>query len=151
MGFYLMFKTINLGNERFSLEILQRIKEKNNVSFDIRITNSHIKNLNVILGRNVFKKDTLFVSAKTLWEIMQPIGGKGKHHYHGLSPKDIYNTLTSLKYSKRIYFSYDNRYVILTLAVFEMAKLAIVVQPNCSLKDNATTNVIKIITIYPKS
>lgn len=145
-----MFKTINLGNERSSLEILKRIKEKDKTSFDIRITNSHIKNLNAILGKNVFKKDALFINAETLREIMKPIGGKGKHHFHGLDPFIIFDILSQIKNSQLVIESYDQRYLIITIAELTgNKKYAVIVQPNCYQKELKTNFITRIVTIYP--
>ena len=145
-----MPKDINLGNEKSALEVLTKIQEKKNAAIDIRIINSHILSLNAIIGRRVFKKDALYVSSETLWEIMQPIGGSGKHNHHGLTPKDVFNTLSSIKTSTEIHVSYDDRYLIVTLAtIFDDVNLAVVVTPKGSLKGNWKTIVNRIITIYP--
>ena len=74
----------------------------------------------------------------------------GKHHHHGLRPENIYEALSTMRYSKNISISYDNRYVIVTLAsIKEDLNLAVIVEPGGSLKDNAKANIIRIVTIYP--
>ena len=146
-----MPKDINLGNEKSALEVLTKIQEKKTTAVDIRIINSHIVSLNTIIERRVFKKDALYVSSETLWEIMQPVGGTGKHNHHGLTPQNLFDALSSIKSPKEIYVSYDNRYLIVTLAtIIDGANLVVIVQPNCPLNNNLLANAIKVITIYPK-
>ena len=147
-----MIKYLNLGNEKLVIDSLTNLKENKINSHDIRITNSHITDLNTILGKKIFKKDALYIDSETLWEIMQPIGNKGKHNFHGLTPKNVFDALVTMKCSKEIYVSYDNRYLIVTLAtVFDDINLVVIVTPNGSLKNNSKTVVNRIITIYPKN
>lgn len=83
---------------------------------------------------------------------MQPPGEHKRHHHHGLTPNDIYDALCSIRNPKDVYASYDDRYVIVTLAtIFENSNvyIAIIVTPNASLKNDFAANVIKIITMYP--
>ena len=82
-----MFKIINLGNQESSLKVLTDIKNKQYVPFDVRITNSHITSLNSVIGKRVFRKDTLYIGYDTLWELMQPIGKKNEYQYRLLRPK----------------------------------------------------------------
>ena len=146
-----MLANINLGNKKDSIKILSSMKcEKRPDNYDIRIHNSHITELNTVLGKKVFKKNALYIGSETLWEIMQDVGGKGKHHYHGLSPRDVYNALITLRYSKEIDVSYDDRYLIVTLAtVFDDINIAVIVATNGFLKTNLKKKVNKIVTIYP--
>ena len=145
-----MLNFINLGKEKSAIKNIEQIKNNKKRFQDIRIINSHITRLNKVIGKKVFKKDALYISAETLWEIMQPLGGKGKHNYHNLSPVDIYNALRTLKDSKDISVSYDNRYVIVTLAmVFKGVNIAVIVTTNGFLKGDILNKVTRIITIYP--
>ena len=102
---------------------------------DLKIVNTHIRDLNKVLNRNIFKKDALFIHCESLWEIMQPIGKKEKHNYHGLSPEKIYEALSTMRYSKDIIISYDDRYLILTLAtVFNDVNIAVIITPKGNTK-----------------
>ena len=40
--------------------------------------------LNEKIGFVIFKNNSLYINSHSLWELMQPIGGKGGHHYHEL-------------------------------------------------------------------
>ena len=146
-----MFKIINLGNQESAIQVLTDIKNKQYSPFDVRITNSHITSLNLIIGKKVFRKDTLYVGSDTLWELMQPIGNKGKHNYHGLTPQNIFDALVTMKQSTEIELSYGNRYLIVTLAtIFDDINLIVIVTPEGYLKNETKTIVNRIITIYPK-
>ena len=133
-----------------AIETLETYKEKKSRSDDIRIQNSHITELNKVLNKKVFKKNALFISSQTLWEIMQPIGGKGKHNYHGLTPDKVYDAIATLRFSTDVTLSYDDRYLIVTLAtVFDDINIAIVITPKGTKKNNPENYINKIITIYP--
>ena len=56
-----MLKLINLGNRENTLEILNKIKEKNYVPFDVEIRNSHISTLNKVIGEKIFNNNLLFI------------------------------------------------------------------------------------------
>ena len=143
-------KYINLGNRVEALEFLEDFKNKKYVPFYVRITNSNIKELNKVIGRNVFKKDALYINSLSLWEIMQPVGGRGKHHYHGLTPEDVYNALSRLQYSKEVYTSCEDRYVVITdVVITRDVKLVVILTPNALLYKERIDNVVVIITIYP--
>ena len=145
-----MIKNINLGDKKDSIEKLQAFKnEKMNPRF-IRIINSRIKDLNKVIGRSVFRKDAVYINSLTLYEIMQPMGGKGKHNYHGLTPVEVYNALSRLKYSKNISISYLDRYVVITdVCVKDNVNLVIIITPQSNIPDENLENIVTIITIYP--
>ena len=130
-----MIKYLNLGNEKLTIDSLTELRKRKLNNYDIRITNSHISKLNTILKKKVFKKETLYISSEALWEIMQPVGDKGKHNYHGLTPQNIFDALVTMKQSTEIEVSYDNRYLIVTLAtVFDDINLVVIVTPMGYLK-----------------
>ena len=147
-----MIKTINLGEANESIESLRILKEKKQNSRYIRIINSNIKELNKVIGRKVFKKDALYIHTLTLWEIMQPVGRQGKHHYHGLTPEDVYNALSRLQYSKEVHPSYEDRFIVITdIVVKDDVRLVVIVTPNETLVKEGIDNVVVIITIYPSN
>ena len=145
-----MIKNINLGNKKSAIESLTQLKENKYENLEIRLFNTHITDLNKVLEKKVFKNDVVYANAIMFWEIMQPLGGKGKHHYHSLSPENVYMALSTMRYSKNVKLSYDNRYVIVTLAtIVNGVGIAAIVTPNGHAKRFANRDVVKIITIYP--
>ena len=62
-----MNKTINLANKSLSVSIITKIKNKDYVPFDLKITNSHIMSLNEKIGFVVFRKDSLYINSHSLW------------------------------------------------------------------------------------
>ena len=85
-----------------------------------------------------------------LLEIMQPLGEKGSHHYHNLTPEIVYEALSTMRYSESVTLSYDNRYVIITLAtIADGINIATIVSPSGKTKELGDRNVIRIITMYP--
>ena len=145
-----MIKIINIGEKELAIRAITEIKENDYVPFDVEIRNSHITELNKILGKKVFKNNSLHIGSQTLFEIMRPNGGKGKHHHHGLTPDAIFNALSTLRLSKEVSLSYDNRYLIVTLAtILENVNIAIIITPKGNLKDNQKRYVNRIITMYP--
>ena len=145
-----MNRFLNLANKDACIALLEDIKDNDYVPFYLRITNSHIRDLNKVIGRNVFKKDAVYVNSQSLWEIMQPVGGEGGHHYHGLTPEQVYNALIRLRYSKNVRVSYDNRFVVITDVDYnDEVLLVVVVSPNITVVKEELDNVIIVITIYP--
>lgn len=81
---------------------------------------------------------------------MQPLGGRGKHHYHDLSPENVYEALSTMRYSENVILSYDNRYVIVTLATIANGiSIAAIITPTGRTKELMNKNIVRIITIYP--
>lgn len=145
-----MQKIINLGNKKASLELLKHLSKNKYEAIEIRIKNTHIKELNKLIGKNVFKNDMVYADASMFWEIMQPLGGRGKHNFHNLSPENVYDALSTIRNSTQVTLSYDNRYVIVTLATLECSvNIIAVVTPTGTLRTNVSKKITKIITLYP--
>ena len=143
---------INLGNKESSLSILERIKNNDYVPFDIKITNSHTMNLDALIGKKIFTKDNLYLDSRTLWEIMQPVGGKGRHNYHGLTSEDIYESLSSINEPDLILFNSNNRYSLVTTYISHFGEpVLIIVEVKSGLIKNQNARINKIITMFPKS
>ena len=144
--------SINLGNQESALAILNQIKENDYVPFDVKITNSHITSLNGLSGQKIFRKDTLYINSRTLWEIMQELGGAGSHNYHGLTPNDIFIGLRSLNKPSAVIRVKNNRYAIISVELSHFNEpLMIVIETGAELRGKIHANVNKIVTIYPKS
>ena len=141
---------INIAERESAINQLTTFRDKEYTPFYVRISNSHIKNLNKVIGRTVFRKDALFINSLSLWEIMQSEGEEGTHHYHGLTPEEVYNALARLKDSNEVYTSYQDRYIVITdVIVRNDLKLVIIISPNEALYKENINNVEVIITIYP--
>ena len=142
---------LNLANKDVCIALLEEIRDNDYVPFYLRIANSHIKDLNAVIGRNVFRKDAVYVNSQSLWEIMQPVGGEGGHHYHGLSPDQVYNALSRIRYSQNVIVSYDQKYVVITdVDVSDNACLVVVVKPDGYLIKEDQKDVVIVISVYPK-
>ena len=146
-----MIKRINVRNKDLAKEFLRKIKDNDYVPFDIKVENSHIRDLNKLAGKIVFRKDTLYISSFTLWEIMQAVGSKGKHNYHGLTEDDILMALSSFKNPKYFFITKNYRYAIITTENSHFnIPLFVVIEIGAGTKENAKANIYKIVTIYPK-
>ena len=143
---------INLAEKESTIEVLQKLMEKEYVPFDIEITNSHIKDINNITGYKLFTKKSLYVSSSTLYELMQPLGGKGQHNYHALTPEDVFMALDSIKDPMYVIFVKDKRYAMISVKLSHFhIPLMLIVETEASLITNNNANINKVVTIYPKS
>ena len=110
-----------------------------------------LKNINKICGRKLFDKNSLFVRSSTLWEIMQPVGGKGSHNFHGLKSEDILGALKGAIDPYSVYIARNKRIAVCTLFEnFEHEKLLIVIELHCGLESDRFANINKIVSVYPK-
>ena len=119
-----MNKTINIRNTK-SINDIEMYKNKKYSSIDIEITNVHLRKLNEIIGFDLFKKNNLFIDSDTLYEIMQPIGGKGSHNYHNLTPEDVFYALRYLDNPKYVYKDKTNRFAIVPIYISSAKELLI--------------------------
>lgn len=143
---------LNLANKDVCIALLEEIRDNDYVPFYLRIANSHIKDLNKVIGRNVFRKDAFYINSISLCEIMQPVGGKGSHHYHGLTPDEVYNALSRIQYSKSVIPTDDDRFVVITdVEVKEGLYLLVIIARDQYLYKEGLDNVAVIITIYPSN
>ncbi len=146
-----MFLVINIKSKKAIKEI-ERFKHKKYVLHDIRIKNVELKVLNSLLTFQLFYKNDLFINSGTLWELMQPLGKTGSHNYHNLTPTDIYNFLSNIKYPCAIYKEKYNRIVIASSQLYSSnERLIIIIEGSAGLITNKDANIYKIVTIYPKS
>ena len=143
---------INVGNYESAVNLLNQIKKREHIPFDIRITNTHFVNLNKLVGKTLFKKDSLYINSKTLWEIMQTNIGYGSHNYHGLSPEDVIIALRNITRPSIVFSTKNNRIAIITIKNSHFNQpIMIVIEIGASLRGNVNANVYKIVTMYPKS
>ena len=146
-----MNKIINVGNKESAIKAIKQIKEKDYTPFDLKITNSHIMSLNEKIGFIVFRKDSLYINSHSLWELMQPIGGKGSHHYHELTGEDIYIALSSIKDPYAVIDEGNNKYTIISVIESHFERpLLVVIEINAPLIINKKAKINKIVTIFAK-
>ena len=144
--------TINISNKEFALSILGQLRDKDYVAFDVEITNSHIKELNELIGRNLFTKSSLYISSTTLHELMKPVGGKGQHNFHGLTPDDIYMSLLSIRDPRCVFIDKKGRYAIISIELSHFDyPLMLIIEKNAGLQIDAKARINKVVTIYPKT
>lgn len=144
-------KTINIGNPEKALEDLAEIKNKNYGNVDIKIENLHLKRINVLIRKNVFKKNDAYISAETLWEVMKEQGEEGKHHFHGLNEGDVVNGLSSITNPLYVIKTDLNRYSLISSFISSFGyPLIKVIELNAGLVNDQKAFVNKIVTIYPK-
>ncbi len=145
-----MKRIINIGNKKQAIKDLEQFKNKHYEAIDIEFTNVHLLKLNKLIGYNFFKKNSLYVHSSTLWEIMQPVGKTGKHHYHGLEPMEIIDSLEALVNCLLIYETNPNRYAVLVLGNEKYQNIAVVIELNAGLSNDRFANINKVVTIFPK-
>ena len=146
-----MIKTINLGEREESIEALKILKKDNKTSRDIQIINSHITNLNELIGERLIKNSRLYIGSQTLFEIMQEGTGKGQHNYHNLTADDVYLSLISIKDPKCVFTVNGGRFALISIELSHFDKpLMVVIETESGLIENKTASVSKIVTIYPR-
>ena len=141
---------INIGNRKQACRELEQFKSKHYEAVEIEFTNVHLLKLNRKIGFRFFSKNSLYVSSSTLWEAMQPIGKKGKHHYHGLEPYEIVDALASLVEAFLIYETYPNRYAVLVSNISKYQNIAVVIELHAGLRNDRNACVNKLVTLFPK-
>lgn len=142
---------INIKSKKAVKEI-QRFRDSEYLSTDIKFTNLHLKRLNELVRKKIFAKNDSYINAKTLFELMQDIGNRGSHNYHGLKPSDIIEALVNLEDPMFIYKDRGHRYVVAPTFISSFSEpLVVIIETGASLIGNKTANVNKIITIYPKT
>ena len=144
-------KTINIGNRTKAIELLIEIKNKNYGRIDIKIENLYLKKLNKFVDKNLFTKNDAYISAETLWSIMQDGPGEDIHHHHGLTESDVLDGLRSITDPHLIIQAEINRFLIVSLFISSFGlPLMIVVEINATLRNDNQASINKIVTIYPK-
>ena len=145
-----MIKNINIQNKKEALLKLITLKEKE-YQTEVRFNNVHLKNINKLLGFNLFSKNDLFVDAGTLFELMQPIGGKGKHNYHGLTPGDILESLKNIDNPYCVLENETNRVAIVSSIISHFGDpLMVVIELNAGLTSDAAAKINKMVTMFPR-
>lgn len=145
-----MNKIINIRSSKAISEI-KRFKKKKISLIDIKFENAHLKEINKLVGFTIFSKNDLFINSTTLWEIMQPAGLSGSHHYHEISPEDVCETIASLNEPIAIIKAKSSRFAILPSHISNYNEpLLVIIEIGAPLINNANASINKIVTIYPK-
>ena len=146
-----MDNLINIVNKQKATRSLNSYAERDRGHFDVRFRNVHLCKLNKIADRTLFRKNDLYVDASTLYELMLPVGGQGSHHYHGLRPSEIVESLNHLDRPDLIYKSYLDR-LVLAVHIKKPSErlLAMVIDPSASKRYDVLEKINKLITIVPK-
>ena len=143
-------KIINIKNRKEALEILERFKLKEQSGVEIKLINVHLCEINALVGEKIFSKNDLYVMGETLYDVMQPVGGHGHHHYHGLTTAEVLDAINSADNPIGIYTTYRSRYVIATLATNSSSEnVVLVIEKGAGLKNNRDANINKLVSIYP--
>lgn len=143
-------KIINIKNKKEALETLERFKQREQKGIEIKITNVHLCLINDLMKEKIFSKNDLYVNGETLYDLMQPIGGRGKHNHHGLSKSTILSVLNNAYRPIGIYTT-NKRYVIATVIINSTNEhLVLVVEKGAQLRNDRDANINKLITIYPR-
>lgn len=146
-----MNKTINIKANKAIKEI-REFRDKSFVPIDIKFENIHLKKLNEVVNSELFSKNDLFINSKSLWELMQPVGGAGSHNYHGLTPEDIFSVLNSLLNPLAIFHVKNDRFAIVPILISSFKEpLMVVIEKDAPLMNRQKAKINKIVTIYPKS
>ena len=142
-------KTINIGNPEKAVEDLTEIKNKNYGNIDIKIDNLRLTSLNELVGKRIFKQGNAYISAETLWEIMQPTGEKKEHNFHGLKPETVLQALKDMNHPFCILKSRLQRYVTISSFILNETRILIIIEIDAPLRKNHKAKINKIVTIYP--
>ncbi len=147
-----MGKDINVKNIEEAVKSLNHYAERDRGHFDVRFRNVHLCTLNETAERTIFRKNDLYVDASTLYELMMPIGGRGSHHYHGLKPTQIIQTLSNLKKADCIIHSEKERILLGVYLETGIDKcMVVIIDPEATVKTDFRTKVCKLITMYEYS
>ena len=146
-----MHKVINIKVPEHAIEALEYYKSKKTRLMDIRLSNTELKTINKLTGINLFSKNDLFVGSDTLYEIMQPVGGKDRHNYHGLTPKELVEVFNNLINPYCVFFTDLGRLGIISTIISESGHpLMVVIEIGAGLISNSDANINKMLTMYPK-
>ncbi len=147
-----MDNLINIVNKQKATRSLNSYAERDHGHIDVRFRNVHLCLLNETIGRTIFRKNDLYADASTLYELMMPIGGRGSHHYHGLKPTQIIQTLSNLKKADCIIHSEKERILLGVYLETGIDKcMVVIIDPEATVKTDFQAKVCKLITMYEYS
>ena len=146
-----MNKEINLAKTELAVEQLKQIKYKKPINQDVKFKNVHLLKINKNTRTKIFLKDDLYANTGKLYKIMNEPGFTGQYDYHGISPEEVINILSTIHFSKDVYESYYGRFVILSgVRVIDNLPALVIIETGASLINDRNANINKLVSIYPK-
>ena len=146
-----MFRIVNIQNKKEAVQLLQLFKEKKYVLVDVKFENVHLREINKLLEKDIFSKNDLYINTISLWELMQPLGEKGGHNYHNLSPEDIVDALSSITEPYCVLKTEISQYAILSTSISHFGEpLMVIIEVGAGLDKNINANINKLVTMFPK-
>lgn len=147
-----MKTVINVKEREAAIKDICFFKDNVFPGYDIFFKNINMKEINMVIERRLFTKSELYIDSLTLWEAMQPIGGKGTHNYHGLTPEDIFNALQSITNPSIVFVGKYHRYSIVTITMTHFdAPLVLFIEKGAGLRNNRNAKINKIVTMFVNS
>ena len=142
---------INIKNKKEALKALACFKGREQKGVEIKLVNVHLCKINKLTNNTIFSKNDLFVNGETLFDIMHPVGGYGRHNHHGLSEEMVLEVLNNAYQPIGLYMANSNRFVIATVVVNNTGEnIILVIEKGAQLRNNRDANINKLITIYPR-
>ena len=137
---------INIYSKQIE-ENIASFKEEKSIQIDIKLTNTHLTDINKLVGFYLFRKADLYINSMTLYTAMHKVGGGNKsHHYHGLTTKEIIQALRNLKDPYAIIKTESNRY----FSTNKNKKMMVFIEIGSELMSLDGNKINKIITMYPR-
>ena len=149
-----MIKNINVKSKN-ALEELTQFKEKKYVMCDVRLENVDLRNVNPLIGTNLFAKNDLFINSDSLWSLMNEDEDKSDnetHTHHPLTPTDILDALNNMQNPYCVFKTKFDRISIIVSCLSHYGEpLMAIIEIGTSLIEDMYANINKLITMYPYS
>ncbi len=146
-----MIKYTNIQKRRATLNLLYSIQTKHYQNLVVRFGNTNLCRINKLIKKIIFHKNDLYADATTLHELMQPVGGKGKHNYHGLTPEIVLEATKNVNDPLCILSENNYKYACIIPTQDENGNpLLVVIQTKCGLNEDENAGINKLVTIFPK-
>lgn len=145
-----MNKIINIKTSK----AIKEIREFKNTLYapcDVEFINIHLKQLNELVNVKLFSKNDLFINSGSLYNLMNPQGKNKSHHYHDLTPEDIFYSFNLVTNPLAVFSVKLGRIAVVPSYISSVGKpLIIIIEKDAPLMENQLAKINKIVTIYPK-
>ena len=149
-----MIKNINVKSKN-ALEELTQFKEKKYVMCDVRLENVDLRNVNPLIGTNLFAKNDLFINSDSLWSLMNEDEDKSDnetHTHHPLTPTDILDALNNMQNPYCVFKTkFDRISIIVSCLSHYREPLMAIIEIGADLINKKNANINKLVTMYPYS